>query len=95
MPTGYKVNGVDLDQIFAPLLPENVPANAVGFTANGQNLSNLFDPITTNGQKIGSNTNLKDKGVDLRNFYCDINFTRTPTLSLSLTPTPTPSKSYR
>jgi hypothetical protein len=98
MPSGYtvKINGsdVDLDSIFAPLLPDTIPAAAVNFKVDGSDLSNRYHPITTANQKIENNTNFKRNGTDFRDIFCDIEFTPTPTPTKSLTPTPTRSGYY-
>lgn len=98
MPSGYtvKINGsdVDLDSIFAPLLPATTPTGPVSFKVDGSDLCNRYEPITTGGQQIASNTNFKRNGTDFRDIFCDINFTPTPTPTKSLTPTPTKSGYY-
>lgn len=98
MPSGYtvKINGsdVDLDSIFAPLLPATTPANPVYFKVANSDLRDRYEPITTANQKIGYNTNFSRNGTDFRDIFCDINFTPTPTPTKTLTPTPTISGYY-
>ncbi len=97
MPSGYKVriNNVDtdLDDIFAAR--SSSPTANVNFNAQGSDLANRFEPITTANQEIAFDVNYKKNGTDLRYIFADINFTATPTPTLtpSGTPTPTPTPS--
>lgn len=104
MPSGYTAISasivVDLDDIFAPKLPDTSPAPAVNFKTGGSDLSGRFQPITTANQQIAFDVNHKSNGTDFRYIFADKNFTPTPTPTISLTPTPTisvtptPSRSY-
>lgn len=66
MPTNYKVNGVDLDQIFDPYVSGTKPA-ATHYTVNGVDLRDIFAP-----RYLGTSapvTHYTVNGVDLNQIF--------------------------
>jgi hypothetical protein len=64
MPSGYQVNGVDLDSIFAALQPSMTPAAATAFKVAGVDLNARYAPLSygaaapATGFKISSGADL-------------------------------------
>jgi len=73
MSTGYKVNGVDLDDIFEPIGVGQSPAGSDYYT-NSQNLIGRYWLLSYGGSPIGYNTGYKiymgsDGNPDLSNLF--------------------------
>lgn len=64
MPSGYTVNGTDLDSIFK--LRAGLPRLAVGYSVSGIDISNRYERTLTNADQITYNTNFINAGTDLR-----------------------------
>lgn len=67
-PTGFKVNGVDLNQIFEPY-HGGVKAASTGKTVGGTDLNEYFEPVSSSTQRAATTNHLVN-GVDLRLIFC-------------------------
>lgn len=66
--SGYKVNGTDLDSIFAPWHTGWPQAAATGIKVNGVDLDSRYAPLST-GSAVSSATGYKVNGVDLKAIF--------------------------
>lgn len=78
MPSNIKVSGTDLDSIFAPRT-SSAGAN-VGVQVSGTDIANRYE-LSTGGDTIGFNTNIKSGGNDLRNIFRDISYVTSPIIT--------------
>lgn len=72
MPSGYTVNGTDLDTIFKPRYSEK-RANVNIFTSS-TDISNSYEKTQFAEDKISFNTNIQSNSVDLRNIFAAISY---------------------
>ncbi len=80
MPSGYKVNGVDLDSIFAAR-GGSTPAANTGYRVNGVDISDRYRASTGIADRIGYNTGYKVNGTDLKSIFRDINYVAAPVIT--------------
>ena len=67
MPSGYQVNGNDLDSIFAPYHPGWPQAAATGYQVGSADLNGRYAPLST-GAPAGA-TNYQVRGIDLNAIF--------------------------
>jgi hypothetical protein len=74
MAVNYTVNGVDLDNIFAPRT--GTKRADIQLLYNGVDLSNTYESSTSSADQISYNTGFQTNGTDLRYVFRDKNYTR-------------------
>lgn len=73
MPSGFKVNTTDLDDIFKAR--STTPTANVNFKSGTQDLSDRYEKIAYSPQQeISYNTGFKNNGTDLRYIFVDKNY---------------------
>lgn len=75
MPSGYKVNGTDLDSIFKPRY--STKRADVGFKiSSGSDISNLYEKTSVSADQINYNTGYQNNGQDLRYLFAFKDYVR-------------------
>lgn len=73
MASGYEVNGLDLDDIFAPYSTGTKPA-ATGYEVSGVDLSQRYDPISQGSAALSTGYKIAG-GADLNTLFAALNTT--------------------
>lgn len=73
MPSGFTVNGTDLDSLFLPR-GGATPGPATGFMCDGSDLNQRYHPAVSDVDRISANTGFTSEGVDLRVAFRDISY---------------------
>lgn len=75
MPSGYAVNGTDLDDLFMARGTTTKRAD-VGYGVGGSDISNRFRAVKPDWEtdKRSSNTGYKSNGTDLKEMFVDIDY---------------------
>ena len=72
MASNYKVNGTDLDSIFAAI-GSSTPRSDTGYSVGAQDLAARYY-ASTGGDTIGYDTGYKVSGTDISNFFRSIGY---------------------
>lgn len=81
MPTGYTVDGVDLDTLFKPRIGTALPAT--GYIVSSQDLANRYEASRGPSDRLSILTGFKNSvGVDLTNLFMSNGYNIVPTYTL-------------